>query len=90
MFAREFTVGQSQCRPPVTASPSTPSARPTDTPLFRSQREKMQEALVRAIPMRRLASPDEMVAAVVFLASDSASFITGQVISVSRGPTMAG
>jgi 2-hydroxycyclohexanecarboxyl-CoA dehydrogenase len=63
---------------------------PTDTPLFRRQPEKMQEALVKAIPMRRLAGPDEVAGAVVFFASDSASFITGQVISVSGGLTMAG
>jgi 2-hydroxycyclohexanecarboxyl-CoA dehydrogenase len=63
---------------------------PTDTPLFRSQPEKMQEALVRAIPMRRLAQPAEVAAAIVFFASSAASFITGQVVSVSGGLTMAG
>jgi len=63
---------------------------PTDTPLFRSQPEKMQEALVRAIPMRRLARPAEVAAAIVFFASSAASFTTGQVVSVSGGLTMAG
>jgi 2-hydroxycyclohexanecarboxyl-CoA dehydrogenase len=63
---------------------------PTDTPLFRSQPEKMQEALVRAIPMRRVAQPAEVAAAIVFLASTAASFMTGQVVSVSGGLTMAG
>lgn len=63
---------------------------PTDTPLFRSQPQKMQEALTRAIPLRRLAKPEEVADAIVFFASDRASFITGQVISVSGGLTMAG
>jgi len=63
---------------------------PTDTPLFHRQPEKMQEALVRAIPMRRLAQPAEVAAAIVFFASDAASFMTGQVVSVSGGLTMAG
>jgi 2-hydroxycyclohexanecarboxyl-CoA dehydrogenase len=63
---------------------------PTDTPLFRSLPDKMQASLVRAIPLRRLAQPDEVAAAVLFFASDSASFITGQVLSVSGGLTMAG
>ncbi|TFV91484.1 SDR family oxidoreductase [Blastococcus sp. CT_GayMR16] len=63
---------------------------PTDTPLFRSLPDRMQAALIRAIPLRRLAQPDEVAAAVLFFASDSASFITGQVLSVSGGLTMAG
>lgn len=63
---------------------------PTDTPLFQAQAEKLKEALVKAIPFRRLARPEEVAAPVLFFASESASFITGQVISVSGGLTMAG
>lgn len=63
---------------------------PTDTPLFQAQSEKLKEALVKAIPFRRLATPEEVAAPVLFFASDSASFITGQVLSVSGGLTMAG
>jgi len=63
---------------------------PTDTPLFATQSEKMREALVRAIPMRRLGRADEVADAILFLASNRASFITGQVLSVSGGLTMAG
>lgn len=63
---------------------------PTDTPLFQAQADKLKEALIKAIPFRRLATPDEVAAPVLFLASEPASFITGQVISVSGGLTMAG
>jgi NAD(P)-dependent dehydrogenase (short-subunit alcohol dehydrogenase family) len=63
---------------------------PTDTPLFAAQPEKLKEALVKAIPFRWLARPEEVAAPVLFFASDAASFITGQVISVSGGLTMAG
>ena len=63
---------------------------PTDTPLFQAQPEKLKDALVRAIPFRRLARPDEVAAPVLFFSSSAASFITGQVISVSGGLTMAG
>lgn len=61
---------------------------PTDTPLFHKHSDKMQDALVRAIPFRRLARPEEIADAVAFFASDRASFITGQVLSVSGGLTM--
>ena len=63
---------------------------PTDTPLFASLPEKVRDGLVRAIPFRRLAAPEEVAGAVLFFASDYSSFITGQVLSVSGGLTMAG
>jgi 2-hydroxycyclohexanecarboxyl-CoA dehydrogenase len=63
---------------------------PTDTPLFATQPEKVRDALINAIPFRRLAKPEEVADAVTFFASDRCSFITGQVISVSGGLTMHG
>lgn len=66
------------------------SPGPTDTPLFRSLPERMQEALARAIPFRRVAEPREVADAILFFASDRARFVTGQVLSVSGGLTMAG
>lgn len=63
---------------------------PTDTPLFATHSEKMRQALIGAIPMKRLARPSEIADAVLFFASDRSSFVTGQVLSVSGGLTMAG
>lgn len=63
---------------------------PTDTPLLRQQPEKVREALAKAIPLKRIASPDDIAGAAVFFASSFADFITGQVLSVSGGLTMAG
>ena len=63
---------------------------PTDTPLFGSLPEKMRQALTRAIPFRRLAKPEEVADAILFFASSSSDYITGQVLSVSGGLTMAG
>ena len=63
---------------------------PTDTPLFASLPEKVRDGLIRAIPFRRLATPDEIANAVMFFASDYSDYITGQVLSVSGGLTMAG
>ncbi len=67
---------------------------PTQTPLLDRLAEsgatsgKILEAMARAIPLGRLAQPEEIAEVVVFLASDRASFITGQAISVSGGLTM--
>ncbi len=63
---------------------------PTETPLFQSLPETMREALIRAIPFRRVAQPAEVADAVLFFASDMARYVTGQVLSVSGGLTMAG
>lgn len=63
---------------------------PTDTPLMAAVPEKVKDALIKAIPLRRLGKPEEVAAAVLFMACSSASYVTGQVISVSGGLTMAG
>jgi len=62
---------------------------PTDTPLFQRQPERMKEALTRAIPFRRIAQPIEIAQAVMFFLSSRSDYITGQVLSVSGGLTMA-
>ena len=63
---------------------------PTETPLLFAVPEKHLEAFKKAIPMRRFAKPSEIADAVVFFASDRASYVTGQVLSVSGGLTMVG
>jgi 2-hydroxycyclohexanecarboxyl-CoA dehydrogenase len=52
--------------------------------------EKLDEAFRRAIPLGRLGEPADLPGIICFLASDDAAYITGQVISVSGGLTMAG
>jgi NAD(P)-dependent dehydrogenase (short-subunit alcohol dehydrogenase family) len=47
-----------------------------------------REKAAKAYPLRRLGKPEDVANVVVFLASDAASFITGQTISVSGGYTM--
>jgi 2-hydroxycyclohexanecarboxyl-CoA dehydrogenase len=66
----------------------------TETPLLnavRTQSEqtaKIIDAVTKATPFRRAAQPEEIAAAVLFLASPAAQFITGQTLSVSGGLTM--
>jgi 2-hydroxycyclohexanecarboxyl-CoA dehydrogenase len=68
---------------------------PTDTPALRKfaegagDAEKVIGGMTRAVPMKRLGTPDDIGPAVAFLASDGAGFITGQTLSVSGGLTMA-
>lgn len=64
---------------------------PTNTDLFQevtAANPRLADALKRAVPFGRLAEPDEIADAVVFLVSDEARFITGQTLSVSGGLTM--
>ena len=64
---------------------------PTDTALLgqvAAYSERMYEATVKAIPLRRVAEPDEIAATAAFLASPDAAYLTGQTISVSGGLTM--
>jgi 2-hydroxycyclohexanecarboxyl-CoA dehydrogenase len=63
---------------------------PTDTALFASMGgDRLREALVKAIPFRRLGQPEDVANTVAFLVSDEAAFLTGQTVSVSGGLTMA-
>jgi 2-hydroxycyclohexanecarboxyl-CoA dehydrogenase len=87
------TLAREVARWGVTANAVCPG--PTQTPLLEEmtgadeQGAKAIEAMKRAVPMRRLGSPEEVAAAVAFLCSEEASFITGQTLSVSGGLTMA-
>jgi 2-hydroxycyclohexanecarboxyl-CoA dehydrogenase len=64
---------------------------PTDTSLLDQVAEysqKLYDSLARAIPMKRIGTPDDVASVVAFLASDDSGFVTGQTISVSGGLTM--
>lgn len=61
---------------------------PTETPMLMALPENHLDAFRRAIPFRRFARPGEIADAILFLASDRASYITGQTLSVSGGLTM--
>ncbi len=63
---------------------------PTDTPLMAAVPDKVKDALTKAIPFRRLGKPEEVADAIVFFAGEHSSYVTGQVLSVSGGLTMAG
>jgi 2-hydroxycyclohexanecarboxyl-CoA dehydrogenase len=87
------TIAREVARTGVTANVVCPG--PTRTPLLEGMAgagesgEKLIGSLERAVPMKRLGEPEDVAAAVAFLASERAGYITGQTLSVSGGLTMA-
>jgi 2-hydroxycyclohexanecarboxyl-CoA dehydrogenase len=85
------TIAREMARSGVTANVVCPG--PTRTPMLEAMAdeggEKLIDSLTRAVPMKRLGEPQDVAAAVAFLVSDQARYITGQTLSVSGGLTMA-
>ena len=87
------TLAREVAKSGVTANTVCPG--PTDTPMLRAFADKSGDGakvlagMTRGVPMRRLAQPADIAAAVAFFASDAAGFVTGQTLSVSGGLTMA-
>jgi 2-hydroxycyclohexanecarboxyl-CoA dehydrogenase len=68
---------------------------PIETPLLTAAPEQLGEigerlvqGMIAATSMRRIGQPEEVAAAIAFLASDDASFVTGQTLNVSGGLSM--
>ena len=86
-FARTWTVDLKQRRIRVNAI----SPGPIDTPIFGGllktdeQVERFKAGLVASVPMGRMGSPDEIAKAVLFLASDDSSYVTGIELFVDGG-----
>lgn len=94
LVALSKTLAREHARQGITVNVVCPG--PTDTALLAGVAEgardpaKLLEAFRSAIPLGRLGQPDDLAGAIVFFGSDDASFITGQVVSVSGGLTMHG
>jgi 2-hydroxycyclohexanecarboxyl-CoA dehydrogenase len=94
LVAFSKTLAREHARHNITVNVVAPGA--TNTALFADFKtgagnpEKLDQAFRRAIPMGRIGEPEDLPGAIVFFASDDAGFITGQILSVSGGLTMAG
>ncbi len=86
-FARTWTVDLKQRKIRVNAI----SPGPIDTPIFSTaieteeQIEQTKTSLVASVPMGRMGGPDEVAKAVLFLASDDSSYVTGIELFVDGG-----
>lgn len=67
----------------VTVNAVAPGA--VDTDMTRELPEKVRTAMLDAIPMKRMGTPEDIANAVSFLAKEESSYITGQVLNVSGG-----
>ncbi|MBO3746647.1 SDR family oxidoreductase [Streptosporangiaceae bacterium NEAU-GS5] len=87
LFGLAKTLAREAARGNVTSNVVCPG--PTDTPMLRRVASpELVEKLVKAIPLRRLGSADDVAGLVAYLCTDRAAYITGQTLSVSGGVTM--
>ena len=86
LIAFTFTLAREFARRGVTVNAVSPGYTVTD--MTKGMPEAALEQVNRAIPLGRMGRPEEIAAAVVFVASPQASYITGQVIGVNGGMYM--
>ena len=80
------TLALEMARFKITANCIAPAL--VDTPLFQGLDDEVKERLVKTIPLKRVGTPEDIGNAVLFLASDEASYVTGQVLYVCGGRSL--
>ena len=80
------TLGAEYAKRGVTANCIAPGF--IATPMTDKLNEKQREAILSRVPAGRLGGPDDVAAAVVYLASDEAAYVTGQTLHINGGMAM--
>lgn len=80
------TLALEMARYQITANCIAPAL--VDTPLFQDLDDEVKERLVKTIPLKRVGTPTDIGNAVLYLASDEASYVTGQVLYVCGGRSL--
>lgn len=93
VIAFSKSMAREMARDKVTVNAVCPG--PAETPMTAAinsteMGQRFMNGMIKVTPLKRLAAPEEVAAAVSYFASEDARFVTGQVLSVSGGLTMAG
>jgi 3-oxoacyl-[acyl-carrier protein] reductase len=80
------TVAIEQARNGIRVNAVAPGT--TSTPMVEAVPEQIRQGWLENIPLRREANPSEIASAIVFLLSDDASYVTGQVLGVNGGSAL--
>jgi 2-hydroxycyclohexanecarboxyl-CoA dehydrogenase len=82
------SIARENARYRITANTIAPG--PIETPLLREMDPRAIDIVVASTQLRRLGTPEEVASAVAFLASEEASYITGETLGVSGGMALGG
>ena len=82
------TLGQAWARDGIRVNGLAPGLVPTKLTAITTENEQRAEATLRAIPVRRMGTPEEMAGAAMFLASPLASYVQGHTLIADGGLTL--
>lgn len=86
LIALTFSIAKQYAASGITANVVAPSL--TETDLVKDWPEQAKKDVIASTPVGRLGQPEDVAAAVLFLASEDAGFITGEVLDVNGGYLM--